>query len=259
MDAAERLAHWRRWHAYVLDCKGGRTDIDVLDAVAFDRVVAIAGARHLRSLRPDELLDRFFDGHASLRSEVDAVVDEDRVNHLGFQIREPLDMWLEGLTHWAPRLDVTVVGTKRFTASATFQARVGAFTEMAQVWLDMDGQAVELELFDIHQPVRGDPAVVDRVRAGRDTRRLIAECGSAELLTLVNDDDIWHYGIRIASGRDVMRLHERFQVLAGADPKYRLSVADVVSNRWHGSMHTKLTDRDADIEIEFLSYNVDSD
>ena len=104
IGAAARLALWRRWHSYVLDRKGCRTDDDVLDAIAFDRVVAIAAARDLRVRRPDALLDHFFAGHAAPRAEVGAVVDEDIVNHLGFQIREPLDMWLEGLVLWAPRL-----------------------------------------------------------------------------------------------------------------------------------------------------------
>ena len=81
---------------------------------------------------------------------------------------------------------------------------------------------------------------------------------SDELLALLNDvDDIWHYGIRVASGDDVSRLHERFRVLVEADPNYRLRSADVVANRWHGSMHTKLASRDAGVEIEFLSYEVD--
>ena len=150
----------------------------MLDAIAFDRVVAIAAARDLRVRRPDALLDHFFAGHAAPRAEVGAVVDEDIVNHLGFQIREPLDMWLEGLVLWAPRLDVTVVGTKRFTSSAAFQERVGAFAEMAQVWLDFGGQVVELELFDIHRACQPIHELFDRVRAGRDTRQLIAECGT---------------------------------------------------------------------------------
>jgi hypothetical protein len=257
IDATERLAHWRRWHAHVLDRKGCRTDDDVLDAIAFDRVVAIAAMRDVRVRRPDALLDHFFAGHAAHRAEVGAAVDEDIVNHLGFQIREPMDMWLEGLMRWAPRLDVAVVGTKRFTSSGAFQARVGAFAEMAQIWLVMGGQVVELELFDIHRACQPDPRLFDRVRAGRNTRRLIAECRTDELVALVADDDIWHYGIRVASGVDVTRLHERFRGLTAADPKYRLRADDVVSNRWHGSMHTKLANRDAGVEIEFLSYNVD--
>jgi hypothetical protein len=257
VDATERLAHWRRWHAYVLNCKGSRTDADVLDAIASDRVVAVAGARDLCVRRPGDLLDHFFDGHDDVRAEVDAVADEDIVNHLGFQIHEPIDVWLEGLARWAPRLDVTVIGTKRFTSSPAFQTRVGAFAEMAQIWLDVAGQVIELELFDIHRAFRADRELFDRVRAGRDTRQLIAECGSDELLALLSDDDIWHYGIRVASGVDVTRLHERFRALVEADPNYRLRSADVVANRWHGSMHTKVASRDAGVEIEFLSYEVD--
>ena len=165
MDAPERLAHWRRWHSYVLDRKGIYTQAAMLDAIAFDRAVAVAAARHLRGQRPDDLLDRFFEGYATLRADVGVVADEDIVNHLGFQIREPLDIWLEGLAHWAPRLDVGVVGVKRFTSSASFQHRVGAFAEMAQIWIDTGSQVVELELFDIHRAVISRPGTL-RARAG---------------------------------------------------------------------------------------------
>ena len=157
MDTPDRLTHWRRWHSYVLGRKAIYTQAAILDAIAFDRAVAVAAARHLCGQRPDDLLDRFFEGHATLRADVEAVADEDIVNHLGFQIREPLDIWLEGLAHWAPRLDVGVVGVKRFTSSASFQSRVGAFAEMAQVWIDTGTEVVELELFDIHRAASADP------------------------------------------------------------------------------------------------------
>ena len=52
-------------------------------------------------------------------------------------------------------------------------------------------------------------------------------------------------------------LHERFRALAATDPNYRLRSDDVVANRWHGSVHTKLASRDRGVEIEFLSYQVD--
>ena len=256
-DAHERLAHWRRWHSYVLDRKGVDTQAAVLDAIAFDRAVAVAAARHLCEQRPDELLDGFFEGHATLRAEVGAVADEVIVNHLGFQIREPLDVWLEGLARWAARFDVVVVGVKRFAASANFQEHVGAFAEMAQVWIGSGGQIVELELFDIHRPVTADPERFDRVRPRRSTRRLLADFGGDELFELLNGDDIWHYGIHVVSGEAVSQLHERFRLLARTDPNYMLRSGDVVSNRWHGSVHTKLAHRGRGVEIEFLSYQVD--
>ena len=78
-----------------------------------------------------------------------------------------------------------VVGVKRFTSSANFQDRVGAFAEMAQVWIDSGAQIVELELFDIHRAVSAEPERFDRVRTGRDTRRLLAEAGRDELFDLL--------------------------------------------------------------------------
>ena len=130
---------------------------------------------------------------------------------------------------------------------------------MAQIWIDTGSQVVELELFDIHRAASADPEHFDRVRAGRDTRQLLAEAGRDELLELLAGDDIWHYGIHVVSADSVSELHERFRALAATDPDYRLRSDDVVANRWHGSVHTKLASRARGVEIEFLSYNVDWD
>ncbi len=73
------------------------------------------------------------------------------VAHIGFSIAEPLDIYLEGVPIWADRLGASVVGTKRIPASEAFQDRVGAFVEMAQVWVGYQGRALELEVFDIHR------------------------------------------------------------------------------------------------------------
>lgn len=71
------------------------------------------------------------------------------------------------------------------------------------------------------------------------------------------DDDIWHYGVRIADERAIDQLHERFLQLVRVDERFRLRTEHPVANPWHGSVHTKLTNVELDTEIEFLTYRVD--
>ena len=242
MDAS-RLAHWRRWEAYVLDTKGV-TDLE--RAITDEATVARVATDAARGSSTAELLDRFFASHPDLLAMVVAVADEEPINHVGFQTEVPMDVWVDlayrGAADSMPGFELDLVGVKRFTASAAFQQRVGAFVEMAQVWHRVDGDVVELELFDIHRPFRFERR--------RD---------SHQIGTLLADDDIWHYGVRIDRAASVRELHRAFTELIAADPGFTLRTPDTVTNRWHGSTHTKLTNLTLDIEIEFLSYRLDEE
>jgi hypothetical protein len=238
----ERREFWRRWHSYVLARKGITDDHTLRAAIRHDRVVALAVARTLLAgLNTRALLREFFLDRADVLDDVVAVADEDLVNHIGFQVREPLDIFLEGVARWAPRLDLDVVGAKRFTASEAFREQVGAFAEMAQIWLRRDDLTVELELFDVHRPnPRGTAA-----RQPDGLRSLLA------------DDDIWHYGVRITNEAAVEALHERFLLVTRDDARFRLRRDQPIANPWHGSIHTKLINVELELEVEFLTYQVD--
>jgi hypothetical protein len=258
-DEAERLAFWQRWHSHVLGCKAITDPAALRAAIEYDRVVALAAARTLLSgLTTRRLLGDFFadraDLHADLHADVVAVADERLVNHIGFQIREPLDVWLEGLALWAPRLQLDVVGVKRFPASQAFRDRVGAFAEMAQIWIRQDDMTVELELFDIHRPNPARTGQIGQVGSTDSTRALLAAALPAVLRSVVADDDVWHYGVRITTEHAVEHLHEQFHLLVSEDERFRLRSERTVANVWHGSVHTKLTNLELDTEIEFLTY-----
>ena len=254
----ERLEFWHRWHSHVLDRKAITNHAELRTAIDHDRVVALAVARTLLAgLTTRALLDEFFADRLDIRDDVAAMVDEDLANHIGFQVREPLDVFLEGLAQWAPRLDLDLVGVKRFTASESFREQVDAFAEMAQVWLRLNDVTVELELFDIHRPNPARPGRLEQLDVGGGTRALLAAARPDVLRWLLADDDIWHYGVRITDEAAVERLHERFRVVTRDDARFRLRTDQTVANPWHGSVHTKLINLELHIEVEFLTYRVD--
>jgi hypothetical protein len=257
-DWAERLGFWQRWHAHVLGCKAVADGVALRRAIQHDRVVALAATRTLLSgLTTRLLLSDLFADHIDLHDDVVAVADEQLVNHIGFQIREPLDVWLEGLALWAPRLQLDVVGVKRFTASQAFRDQVGAFAEMAQIWIRHDDMTVELELFDIHRPNPAGTGQIGHVGGTDSTRALLAAASPDVLRSVVADDAIWHYGVLITTEAAVEHLHEQFRLLVGEDERFRLRSERTVANAWHGSVHTKLTNLELDTEVEFLTYQVD--
>jgi hypothetical protein len=256
-DWAEQVAFWQRWHSYVLGCKGIDSEEELRAAIDHDLVVAASAAGTLLSgLTSRSSVNELFADQYTIRDEVLAVTDEAKVNHLGFLIHEPLDIWLEGLSLWAPRSECEVVGVKRFTASDGFRERVGSFVEMAQVWLRRDGAVIELELFDIH---RTNPTIptVDGISLGDGIRRTVSAVSPAVLRPALDGDDIWHFGVRIEHESAVEHLHERFLALVERDHRFRLRTPQTVANPWHGSVHTKLANLEADVEVEFLTYRVD--
>ena len=72
-------------------------------------------------------------------------------------------------------------------------------------------------------------------------------------------DDIWHYGVTLASAGLVRDLHERLLALANRSDRYSLRNTTVVTNLDHGSVHTKVSNHDLALEIEFLSYAIDDE
>jgi len=202
------------------------------------------------------VIDGLFADQRPIGEEVLAVADETAVNHLGFLIHEPLDVWLEGLALWAPRLDWDVIGVKRFTASEAFRTSIGSFVEMAQVWVRRNDVVVELELFDIHRPNPTIPTL-DGVARNDGVRNALSLASPERLRPALSNDDIWHYGVRIADEAAVERLHGRFGALVDRDDRFRLRSERTVANPWHGSVQTKLTNLDTDTEVEFLTYQVD--
>ena len=252
----ERFAFWQKWHSYVLGCKGLGSEEELRDAINHDRIVASSSASTLfGGLTSRSVVGDLFADQLAMRDDVISVVDEAAVNHLGFQIHEPLDVWLEGLALWAPHLECEVVGVKRFTASEAFRARAGCFVEMAQVWLRRDDVVIELELFDIHRPNPTIPSLEGITPS--DGTWMALSAASPVLRSVLKGDDIWHYGVRIANEAAVEQLHERFLALVDRDRRFRLRTEQTVANPWHGSVHTKLTNLELDTEIEFLTYRVD--
>lgn len=219
-------------------------------------MTSIMAARELTSVRQQALMEEFFSGELFVAEAVLATADGVDVSHIGFSIAEPLDIYLEGVPIWADRLGANVVGTKRIPASEHFQSRVGAFVEMAQVWLGYRGRELELEVFDIHCPPDiGSVALSSR----RAVMSEMSALDSDMLRSRLAGDDIWHYGVTLASAGLVRDLHERLVELASRSDRYSLRNKTVVTNLDHGSVHTKIFNHDLALEIEFLSYAIDEE
>jgi hypothetical protein len=241
--SSDPFDQWMRWQGYVLAAKAVNTREALAVALRRDRAASISAARDLRGRRTSSLLIEFFQGDKGLLKLVSPHCNEEFVNHLGFQIAEPMDIYLDGVYGWKGRVGDRVIGVKRFASSDAFRTRVGAFAEMAQVWWMIGTDVVELEIFDIHRPSHAAP-----IGAG-DEHVAVRE--------LLDGDDIWHYGVHVSTDGGVRYLRDLFAELAGIDPRYVPKNAEIVGNRWHGSINTKLVNVDLGLELEFMTYNAD--
>ena len=225
-------------------------------AIGSDLITSIMAARELTTIGQRALMEEFFAGEPIVVEAVLDATDGVDVAHIGFRIAEPLDIYLEGVPIWADRLGADVVGIKRIPASDHFQGRVGAFVEMAQVWLAYRGREIELEVFDIHRP---SDITFDAFSARGSDLSLVSAQDRDMLLLRLARDDIWHYGVTLASAGLVRDLHERLLALANRSDRYSLRNTTVVTNLDHGSVHTKVSNHDLALEIEFLSYAIDDE
>ncbi|HEY5891521.1 MAG TPA: hypothetical protein VIW94_12600, partial [Acidimicrobiia bacterium] len=157
-----RMALLRSWHGYVLAKKGLDTDDALHQARRVDATNSLVAARTLFSSSTNDLIGRLFSDEPAMRALFSNVTDEVRASHLGFRIYEPLDIYVEMLEPWAGTYGLEIVGIKRFTPSLQFRDRVGGHVEMAQVWIEREGEQVEIELFDIHKPMCTPQELFDR-------------------------------------------------------------------------------------------------
>lgn len=246
---AERHSFWERWHPYVLTRKGiaGTELLD--DAILIDMASSAVSIAELRSNRVDSVVSHLELGRTA-KELVGGFLVDDRLDHLGFRIHAPLDVYLEAIPLLAAERGWSLEGSKRFAPSAWFQERVGASAEMAQVWLGTDDAVYQLELFDIHTPIGGDRS------ANSASARYVLEDPNrrppdAQSWPPFGVDDIWHYGVLLDSTTDVGIVHE---TLMEDSSGLAFRNEEVVVNLWHGSHHTKVAGGSPAIEIEFLAY-----
>lgn len=247
----QRIDLWQRWHPHVLRCKQLEGRDAIWDAVMIDIASSLVVVGSMKTTKATDLVDEL-----SLDEDVTADIRArtigDRVDHIGFRIGTPMDVYFEVLPTWVESAGWDLKGTKRFSPSARFQERVGSPVEMAQAWLGTPDGQIELELFDIHQAHGGDVSALGKMSA-----ELLSQHGPyppVESWEPFRADEIWHYGILLDTTDDVALVHGDLtrEVIHRADLGLRSD--DVVVNLWHGSHHTKIAKVGGGLEIEFLSY-----
>ena len=279
----------------LLQQKNSYSPATLLDLIKFDYEKVLLALAEVKSRRVADVLQSFFAGHDDLLAQVYPRVNLRQLFHVGFEIYEPMDLVVEGFNHWCRRFgrlletDIQVVRFQRFPASAAFQKRVGATTEIMRIWLQVGDQELMLELFDIHRPtptlppktsgafgiqfcrnaegggdagdLRGCLVLLDAMRRGTGLTPGPMAGQTDEILQLLfGNDPIWHYAIAVPERRTVDILHETFARLiaqprqSGQQSCFQLPYSACVHNHNDGSYHTKLIRRDKHMELEFVNH-----
>jgi hypothetical protein len=261
-----RLAQLLKRHHYSLEKKGLDSSSSLLGAVRLDLVKAYFVLAEIHNRTAADVIREFFAGHHDLIPEILPKLDQPRLHHLGFEVHEPHDLILPGFYRWLPRFGhwlgrpLRVSGILRFPSSAAFQERVGAYTEMMQIWVELEGRELLIEMFDIYRP---QPTAWLPLKQTLNFRTWPAWCrttGSGQsqvsLPALLAGDEIWHYGIHVSDPAGVEALHDRFQHFIQAEAQYKLAYDRPVGNPRDTSLHTKIINKKLGLEIEFLTQNL---
>jgi hypothetical protein len=254
-------------HTELLDRKNIRRKRELIQVIKVDLDKLAHALLEVKENSPAPVLEEFFGGSPVDRSGICARLAEDRIYHVGFEIHEPLDLVLYGIEHWireathALGASMRVRDFLRFPASPAFQKRVGAYTEIMRIWLDVNDRTLMLELFDMHRPVDAGLASGALPVKHRNFQGLFSDpvAGHAERMArLFGDDEIWHYALHVRHPADVTELHAELQVLAAEDAGYFLPYSAPVHNPHDGSFHIKVVHRAGGaagrMELEFVTH-----
>jgi hypothetical protein len=261
-----RLAHLLKRHRYSLKQKGLDSLPTLLQAVRLDLVKVYVVLAEIYQRTAAEVIREFFADQPDLIAEILPKVDQPRLHHLGFEVHEPHDLILPGFYRWTPQLSrwlnkpIQINGTLRFPSSANFQKRVGAYTEMMQIWVEVGNRELLIEMFDIYRP-RPNTWLSLKQAANFSTwsawvRAFADGQNRVKLPSLLAGDEIWHYGIHVADPAAVEALHIRFQALIHDNAPYKLAYDQPVGNPRDMSFHTKIINKQLGLEIEFLTQNL---
>lgn len=240
----------------------------MLQAARLDLVKAYFVLAEIHNRTAVDVIREFFADHPGIVPEILPKLDQPRLHHLGFEVHEPHDLilpgfylWTKQFSHWLDR-PMRINGTLRFPSSANFQERVGAYTEMMQIWVELEGRELLIEMFDIYRP---RPNAWLPVKQALNFSTWPAWCRTAgssqsqiSLPSLLAGDEIWHYGIHVSSPAGVEALHDRFQHFVQTEAQYKLAYDRPVGNPRDTSLHTKIINKKLGLEIEFLTQNLPS-
>jgi hypothetical protein len=253
-------------HTEFLDRKNIRRKRELIQVIKVDLDKLAHALLEVKENRPGPVLEEFFTAPVD-RAAISARLAEDRIYHVGFEIHEPLDLVLYGIEHWireathALGAQMRVKDYLRFPASPAFQKRVGAYTEIMRIWLQVNDRALMLELFDIHRAVDAELASGGLPVKHRNFQGLFADPvpGHRERMArLFGDDEIWHYALHVRRPADVTELHAELQELAERESGYFLPYTAPVHNPHDGSFHTKVVHRAGGatgrMELEFVTH-----
>jgi hypothetical protein len=253
-------------HGESLASKNIRTRYQLVQAIELDLDKLTHALVEVKENHAERLLPRLA-GESAMRAEdIAGRLSDQRLYHVGFEIHEPLDLVLYGIDHWvrqsnqASGATMRVRNFLRFPASPALQKRVGAYTEIMRIWLEVRDRVLMLELFDIHRPVD-----VHLGSAPKPTHRNFdglfqdgdANDHEARLASLFAADSIWHYAFSVRRPQDVIELHSELQNLVAEDSRYTLPYSAPVHNPHDNSFHTKII-KDGDdpaqrLEFEFVT------
>jgi len=261
-----RLKKLLERHRYALEKKAIDSTSSLLQAARLDLVKAYFVLAEIHNRTAADVVREFFADQPGIVPEILPKLDQPHLHHLGFEVHEPHDLVLPGFYHWTKQfgrwlgIPIRINGTLRFPSSTNFQERVGAYTEMMQLWIEVDGRELLIEMFDIYRP-RPTTWLPVKQALNFSTwptwyRAFDSDQTQVGLPPLFTNDKIWHYGIHVFDAAGVEALNDTLTAFIADKRQYRLSYQRPVLNPRDTSLHIKIINQAQGLEIEFLTQNL---
>lgn len=225
-------------HQRVLVRKGCHNPKALIYSIRCDLINCVQAAIEVVSLDAADVINNFFCGVSDIHKSIAASCEFSSIEHVGFEVMEPMDLVVEGVQHWVETINLNIAEPiiisriSRFSASEEFQRRVGGYAEIMRVWLEFYGVTLFLELFDIYR----QPALQSQSHeySGRQF-------------------NIRHYAFSVKNKETVDRIHRMLQDTAQAHGNIiEMPYAKTIFNSGDNSYNTKAINRLNGCELEFV-------
>ena len=218
-------------------------------AICADLARLRQGARLLATHEGERILGEICAGQPALSDLLRAYVAKAQLDHVGFEVCEPLDLIEAGLRPWTgpgepppgPWRALRVQRVLRFPASRAYMARAACAIEIMRLWVEWEGQPLLLELFDAHRPPR-------LRRGGRTAGPSAAGAGDP-----FDGDAVFHYAFALPDADDVRALHGELLALSRRGAGFTVPFKEAVENDGDGSVYTRLIHRSSRLELELVA------
>jgi len=252
----------------ILDKKFINSTEELINVIRIDFEKIIYALLEIENKKSNQLLNYFFnDQNEFLQIRL---LMNNSIYHVGFEINEPIDLFLYGLVYWISKFNqyfkksLKIIKYLRFPSSNELQQSMNAYIEIIRVWLKVDNRQLMLELFDVQHKSK----YLSKLKNNNFDQYCDKNCDKScdencdiyfsnyfkFITSLFENDNIFHYALFVDNAQKVIKIHNELINLSKTNSNFVMPFNDkIIKNINDGSYFTKIKNINKKMQVEFVT------